>query len=167
MKWYDKYREVLENIGWIIQAFQFDGKRMNKSSFSMDEVVLKVLEAVVTGNGLAIVQAALGALKGTGEGSREVNIFETSSTTPNSGNFQVFPCYAADMGVAISFAGYEMHTTEKVSHFLFWTFKSSSTSIQAAAETCVLNEAIYAKIRSSVQTKLGKAAQDYVGGLDI
>ncbi|HWC11466.1 MAG TPA: hypothetical protein VG455_09610 [Acidimicrobiales bacterium] len=167
LKWYDKYRQVLENIGWVIQAFQFDGKRMDKSSFSMDDVVIKVLQSVVTGNGLAIVEAALAALKGTGEGSREVNIFETSSTSPNAGNFQVFPCYASDMGVAISFSGYEMRTTENVSHFLFWTFKSSTTTIQAAAETSVLNEAIYAKIRATVQAKLGKAAQDYVGGLDI
>lgn len=167
LKWYDKYREVLENIGWVIQAFQFDGKRMDKSSFSMDDVVIKVLQSVVMGNGLAIVEAALGALKGTGEGSREVNIFETSSASPNSGNFQVFPCYATDMGVAISFTGYEMRTTDDVRHFLFWTFKSSTTSIQAAAETCVLNEAIYAKVRAAVQTKLGQGAQDYVAGLDI
>jgi hypothetical protein len=168
MLWYGAYREVLENIGWVIQTYGFKTFTMGKASFTADEVVLAVLKSVVTDEVLGLLAATFQALKGLGQDSDQVKMFDSSSSGSNNGNFQAYPCYVdPTYGVGLTFSGYQLTTTESITRFLWFTFKSSTTTISAAAETVALNEQVYALVRAAVLKKLGKAANDFVDGLDI
>ena len=46
MEWYKKYREVLENIGFIVQDFQFSEYRITSQPFTVAEVVVDILKAI-------------------------------------------------------------------------------------------------------------------------
>lgn len=168
IEWYNAYRDVLENIGWVIQAYNFKGHTMSKDSFTVDAVVFEVLKGVVTEEVLGLIEATFTALKDLGQGSDKVKLFENSSSGTNNGNFQVYPCYAdPTYGVGLTFSGYELKTTETITHFLWFEFRRASTTIRAAAESVVLNEQVYAQVRDAVLKKLGKSANDFVDGLDI
>jgi hypothetical protein len=167
MEWYKKYGEILQNIAWVVQASEWRPYETHSDSFGIDKVMIDILKAVVQGDGLAIAEATFAALKETGEDSRQVSIFEDNASTGGDANFRAFPCYPTDMGVAISFSGYQMKTSTSVTSFLWWTFKSSDTKIDTAASTYVLDEEVYTPLRPAILKKLGIRANEYIAGLDI
>lgn len=167
MEWYGKYTEVLKNIGWVIQAQDWRPYHSSSASFDIDAAVLDILRAVALGDGLAIIQATFEALRNTGQDSSQVEMFDHKSTKGGNANFRAFPCYMAEMGIAVSFSGYQITTTETITHFLWWTFRSSDTEVQAAASTYVLDEQVYEPLRKAILDKLGLNANEFINGLEI
>ncbi|NJN74880.1 MAG: hypothetical protein HC799_19910 [Limnothrix sp. RL_2_0] len=47
-QWYKFYREVLENVGWVIQEFDFQRYAPSGATFEMNKVVLDILAAIAT-----------------------------------------------------------------------------------------------------------------------
>lgn len=167
MKWYEFYRTVLENIGWVAKKFEFKGHTMRNDNFSADEVVFEILKNLVSQDVLGLITATFSGLKDLGEGSSQVKMYEGAASGDHNGNFQAFPIYPDQLGVGMAFAGYELVTTETITRFLWFKFSSKSTKITAAAEAVQLNEQVYATVREAILAKLGKAANDFVDGIEI
>ena len=167
MEWYKAYRSVLENIGWVIKAYEFKSRDMRDSSFTADQVVLEVLKSIVSDDVLGLIGSTFKALKDLGEQSEPVKMFQSAAAGKHSGNFQAYPIYPDQLGVGMAFSGYEMVTTETVTSFLWFKWSSKSTRIDAAAQAVQLNEGVYSQVRAAVLAKLGKAASDFVDGIEI
>jgi hypothetical protein len=151
----------------VIKAYEFKRHTMQNDSFSADQVVLEVLKSVVSEDVLGLITSTFKALKDLGDGSDQVKMFENATAGTHNGNFQAYPVYPDQLGVGLAFSGYELITTENITRFLWFTFSRKSTQISAAAQAVTLNEEVYARVRTKVLEKLGKAANDFVDGLEI
>lgn len=48
--WYKAYTEVMENIGWVVQNFQFEKIETKQSNFKLSDSILEILSELVGGN---------------------------------------------------------------------------------------------------------------------
>lgn len=166
-EWYAYYREVLENVGWVVQEWDFTEFQTGGSTVSVYDTVIKVLGAIATGNQLAIVIATMDALNDLPEEDDRVVLFETESHSQNQGAFQVSSAEDSDGVVVMRISAFHFQTTETVTRLLWLRFSGSSTSFYQGAQTINLNEDVYAIVRRDVLQKLGDRAVNFVRNLDI
>ena len=62
-QWYDKYVEVLQNVGWQIQDFQFQRQQLDGQDLDVHEAIIPVVAAML-GPQLAAASLVLNLLQG-------------------------------------------------------------------------------------------------------
>ena len=166
--WYDKYIEVLNNIGWIITGFAMHEYKTKDDSFTLDKAVLDIAEAVASGNELKMMTATMGALGSLADESGQMNLFNKSSTQGGDSNFQIAPCDVGNDGSVIMILTGTAATSKIVSTRFLWIKRDKKeTSVHASANKVVLNEKVYAYVRDDIITKLAGHGVDYVRNLDV
>jgi hypothetical protein len=166
--WYKFYRTVLENVGWVAQDFTFQKFTPEAGgSFSVDDVVLKILAAIATNNELLVVTTALNALKNLSAGDRRLVLFETQGASQGGGNFQI--ATASDQGgpLAMRMGAFHLHAARVVTKFLFATYSSANATIWQGRQTMTLNNNVYQALRQSISDKLGDRKKAFVADLEI
>jgi hypothetical protein len=165
--WYKFYREVLENVGWVIQGFDFDKVNTAGGDFTVDKVVLEILAAIATGDELAVVQSTINALKSLSDGDDRLVLYESSSHSAQKGNFQISPVTESGGIVAMRILAFYFSTTQNVDRVLFFTYSSASAELYKSSQTINLNKDVYAQVRNDIIIKLGNKAKTFVRNLDI
>ena len=167
-QWYSYYKHVLENIGWIVQDFQFIKYQSTGATFTMDEAALELLAEIAGGTQMGVMGRTIEALKKLPKHDNRVVLFNRQSDKVNAGNFQLLTCTKDASGqITTAIGAFHFFYNEKVTRFLFWQFDSSKIKLYRGAQTCTLNSEVYAKVRSQIQKKLGVRAQNFVKGLEI
>lgn len=164
-EWYAYYRNVLENIGWVIGKFSYTDYSSSGAQFTADKVILKILEAIATGNDLAVVAATMEALNSLGDDDPAVKIFETSSHTANDGTFQIAAAAESDGVVVLKIGAFGFSTTQTVTRVLWFRFETGMTKFYKGDEVINLDDQIYAQVRQAVIEKLGDKAITFVKNL--
>lgn len=168
MDWYKNYTKVLGQIGWNQPAFTFDTYTSGGSTVKMDEAVLNILAAIATGDEIAMVAATMESLKGLGDGSKQMTIWDASASNGNKGTFQIMPVdKLPNDDVVMVLTGMQFNAETSHSRFLWWSWNSTSIKIQRAANRFVLNEDVYAQVRQAIIDKLGEKAQQLVADIPI
>ncbi|MFC0514511.1 hypothetical protein ACFFGT_09875 [Mucilaginibacter angelicae] len=166
-EWYGKYHEVLENVGWVISAFQFTEYETSASSFTVEKVVIEILTAIATQSEILIAIKMLEALKNASADSKPFKIWDSSSHDAVNGNFQIGTCLESDGNVAMSLGAFHFKATEVKSTFLWFNYARTSIKLYKGAQQVVLNEQIYSVVRKMIIEKLGNNAVNYVANLEI
>jgi len=166
--WYKKYREVLEQIGWVIDEFQFTEFDSHGSSFEMSDAVIKILQSIAGGAGRAqVAQAAIDALKALPEGSFGRKLWDHSSSDTNKGAFQISGATEVNGNVQMSLGCFHFHAHQSSTSILWFSYSSSSTHLYTDGESVTLNEQIFEKVRQQIIDKLGDRVSQYIADLDI
>lgn len=165
--WYRFYRSVLENVGWVVGAFDFAEYSASGAAFTADKVILKILEAVATGADLAIVAATMDALNSLSNDNGALTVFDHQSHAASRGSFQVCAAAETDGVVVIKIGAFHFQTTENVTRVLWFRFKSGNTSFYKAAQVMNLDDEVYVKVREAVVEKLGRRATTFVKNIEI
>jgi hypothetical protein len=164
-KWYAYYQKIFGTVGWVAPAIPFSQDKSLGVEFTADKVILKLIEAIGTGNDVAILAAALEALKNLGKDDPAVKVFETQSHGQRVGNFQIGVAADSDDVIVVKLALAYFDTGENVTRLLWFRFKSSHTKFYSGSITMNLDDKIYARVRQAVIDKLGKDALALIKGL--
>lgn len=166
--WYQFYRSVLENVGWVVQEFTFDQYNVGGSSATVDKIVLDVLGAIAVGDELALVTSTLNAVKSlAGSGDNRFVLFDQASHSDSNGNFQISLCTESGGHVAMKIGCFYFSSTEQVTNFLWFGFSSSNSTIYKGGQAVVLDPDVYTQVRPTIITKLGDKAKSFIADLDI
>lgn len=165
--WYKYYRNVLENVGWVVGQFSYNKYDSSGAEFTADKVILKILEAIATGNDLAVIAATMEALNSLGNDDPAVKIFETSSHSASDGAFQIAAAAESDGVVVLKIGAFGFSTTQTVTRVLWFRFMSGATSFYKGDEVINLDDEVYAQVRQAVVEKLGDRAVTFVKNLPI
>jgi hypothetical protein len=167
IEWYNFYRTVLENVGWVIQNFSFDKFNASGSQFTVDKVVLEILEAIASQDEMAVAQATMDALKALDNGDGRLVLFESTSHSLQKGNFQIAIATETGGVVALKIGAFHFQSTNNVTKVLFFSFSDENTSFHKSSQTINLNESIYRRVRGQIINKLGDRAKRFVADLNI
>ena len=166
-QWYGKYHEILENVGWVINSFDFTKYSVSGSSFKVQQVVAEMLAAIASENALLITKSAMEAVKSLSADSKGFSIWDTHTHDSGAGNFQIAPCSNSDGNVVMAISAFHF-TAQTVDYsFLWFDYSSSTTTVYKGGEAVVLNEEIYALVRAAIIKKLGDHAVNYIANLEI
>ncbi len=165
--WYNFYTDVLAKVGWVFQAFDFQRYQAGGSTFTVDEVVLKVLAAIATQNEIAIAKETMDALKALSDGKKGLVLWDSNSSSAQAGNFQISVCNESNGSVVMKNGSFYFSTTETTKKFLWFSYSGSSMNINKSGTTLTLDGEIYSKVRQQIIDKLGSKASEFVADLDI
>lgn len=166
-KWYKEYTNVMQMLGWVMQGFKFGRYKSSAASFSLSQVTLEILSALVGGEAeiVNVMKATISALAKSPEG---LNLFESGGIQGKNGNFQIVPCTTDRSGqVNVAFMCFYFKANRHEDNFFFFSWKRQDITLLFSTQTCTLNEQAYAQVREAVIEKLGKRRITFVHDLDI
>lgn len=167
VEWYKFYRNVLENLGWVVQEFSFLKYHPSGNSFTVDQAVIKILEAIATGAEVAVVAATIGALKALGADSGPMVLWNSATSSVSAGNFQIGVANLSGGVVMLKIGAFYFTTTQTTDSFLWFSYSSSQMDLYHGGQPMNLNELVYAQVRQAVIDKLGDRATTFVADLPI
>ncbi len=165
--WYDFYREVLTNLGWVGQAASFRKYQASGDEFTLAEAALKVIGDIVSLDGLRVLQSAIAALEALPEKDGRVVLFDRSVQRTGGGDFELVACSSEDGAVAMKAGEFRFSTTQRATRILSFAFSSSAVDVHTASQTMTLNPDVFATVRRDISEKLGERTKDYVAGLSL
>lgn len=167
MAWYDYYSSVLGKVGWVTQGFNWQKYKSQQMSFTMDEAVLEIAEAALTGQEELVIAATLDAMRKLPKKDGRLTLFDHSASSDKAGNFQISVCSEENGAVAMKTMAFYFDAEEQSTTVLFFNFSSASTTLNQSTVAQTLNSQVYAQVRSAVLEKLGDKAKNFVLDLDI
>ena len=153
-----------------VLALPFRPVVTSEPRFTPDTVVLRLLKPVSIEDELSLTEAAFDALMELPDRDRRVVIFESSSHSSVSGNFQIVSVRVSPEGtVMMTIAAFFFRTNEqvKVTRVLSFNFGQRSTKMFQARHIMALDEAVYSRVRDRVIEQLGDQASAFIDDLKI
>lgn len=167
MNWYKYYSEILSNVGWVVSGYNWEEKKASSMSFTMDKAVLEIAAAALTGPEGAVVAATLSALKNLPEKDNRLVLFNHASSSDKAGNFQISTCVEENGTVAMRTMAFYYNSSTSNTDVLFFSYNSASTELTQSTQDQALNSDVYASVRSTIITKLGNNAKNFILEIDI
>ena len=170
VNWYLNYVKILQICGWDTQNFGFQNHQASGSSFSINNAIIEIVTAAAGGPEVAVVEAALDALKNLGTDDPWYMVWDSHTHSTNGGNFQIVPVSdnaGARNTMVMNCSAFTFSTTETTTEFLWTNYNSSSADPQYGTQTMTLDEDVWDQVSTAVITKLGSNAATQIGNLNI
>ena len=157
-KWYKKYSEYLNLLGWNFQSFTFD---LYKSHVKVFEIATAVTDRAkeLGGEGRTIaakIEKTFESLKKADK--KTLEFFHSHSIEENEGNFQVAVCSEDELGdITMAMVCAYFTTKEKVKDLLFGKLENIKIKLYLCASTVAFNSQQFERVRKEVEKKLGDA----------
>jgi hypothetical protein len=165
--WYTKYGEVLEAVGWVTEQFAFAAHNHGEGDFVMNKAALGVIAGIATGNQLQVITASISALEKLADGDGAITLFEQNSAMEGSGNFQIGAVQKKGDTLSMALGAFYFRSHSERRKFLFFRWGKNDINFWTAAMKMTFNIKIYAKVRESIERKLGAQALDYIKQIEI
>ncbi|MXP65873.1 hypothetical protein E0493_21205 [Roseomonas sp. M0104] len=168
VEWSNAYGTILMNLAWVVPTFSFRNLRTSAQRFTIDQVILKLVQGFLNPDQISKLTATMEAMKALESNDRRFVIFERNAKKQSDGNFQINSVGASAGGtLSMKFNAYAFDTNTEVTNILWFSFSGNSTSLKVSQSTFVLNEQVYARLRDPIVNKLGNRGVDYIGGLEL
>lgn len=166
--WYQKYTEILENLGWITDQFAFSHFEQAESDFQMDKAALAVITAIATQGQLGVLLQAVSALSGLAKDDGAISVFDYHASLEGSGNFQLGAVQRTPAGaLTMALGAFYFRAADKRERFLFFKWGAQQINFWTAAQRMTLNTAFFHRYRGDVVKKLGEEAPRYIVDLKL
>jgi hypothetical protein len=164
--WYKSYHQILSTIGWVGQQDTFKEYKTTALKINVEKAVLEILGSLALGaTAIALVTQALSALGNLSKHDSTFVLWDQSSHSLTTGNFQIAASEKSGTDVVLHLGTFYFTATQTDTHFLFFDFSTDDIRLSNSAMTMTLNKDLYAHVRNSVIRKLGDMADDLVGSL--
>ena len=166
--WYEKYVDVLSNIGWVIQSCEFIKFEMEGESFAINKALLFIMKDLVSEDERDLIERTIDSLK-SGDNQPRWDVFsKESSGSFGIGNFQVCPCQQDMSGqVVMALGSFHFQTSETDDSWLRFNYNALKMAFFYSIQTCTLDEDVYGQVRHKVKDMLKDHARKYIGGLKL
>ncbi len=168
IKWYDKYQEVLQNIGWIMPGINFTVYDFEGDTFEVEKAVLHALLSLVPPLTVKnVVVAALTAMKTLADKDRRIKLFEYVSHSNKAASFQVANCLEAGGEIETSLVCMHFTTNQEITRLIGFGCGKSDAKLEYNAQKAKLNLSQYSLIRDKVKKRLDNSVMDYIDQLPL
>lgn len=166
-EWYKFYTYILENIGWVVQQFEFTKFSAGGGSFTCDKAVIDILTAIAAGPTAAVVITTINSMKNLSGSDDRLVLFERESHNLHQGNFQISAAKEDGGVVSMLTAGFEFKSAQDIKRILWFSWETSSSNLYHGTQTMTLNNDVYGQIRNDIIAKLGDRASIFVHEIEI
>jgi hypothetical protein len=168
VNWYKFYRSVLENVGWVLQDFDFTEYSAGGKAFTMDQAVLSILAAAAAQNEFLVIKAAIDAAKGLADkNDGRIALFDAASSSGTKGAFQLGVASEANNVVAMKLGAFYFSTGTSITKVLWFKFSSKQSSLYQSSQSVTLDSGVYGNIRSEVEQKLGDRTRQFLATIEL
>lgn len=169
-RWYEKYVEVLQNIGWQLRDLDFKAQQVTDQDLGVHKEIIPVLMTLLGPQAAAasIVIAVLKGLQDMDASSPWITLFDQASQHVRGAKFQVSYVDADAQGhpeIALLCVGIQAGRT--VTQVLFFKYSEQSAEVkQATARLAVSLERLNAA-KDALAGRVAPFITDYVKNVEI
>jgi hypothetical protein len=166
--WYEKFLEVLNQVGWVTEQFAFMERGQTEGDVRMDQAALSVIMAIATQNQLAILKEAVTALGSLASSDGTISLFTQMSAREGLGNFQMGSAQRADNGaVGLAMGGFHFQAIDKTDKILFFRRTTKALRVWSAAQRMTLDTRSYAEDREQIRQMLGEQRKRAIAAIKL
>jgi hypothetical protein len=168
-EWLNRYRDVLNRIGWNLEAGESRNYSSEVNEFDMNKALLKIMGGALLGpvSQLAIITATLEALKELGEGSDDIKVFERRLQQLDTMSFQLGLASEENEAVSLTLSTFSVKTTEGTRRILFFKGGKDEVKLSYHLIQGTLNDEIYGEVRQGIVEMLGDRAKKSLLGIKL
>ncbi len=165
--WFKNYSSVMSNLGWVM-SFSWEKYKAATQGLSMDAVIMQVLAAVASQNGVAIAQAAMDAVSKLPRDGNRIRLFNNSTMSDKAGKFLLGVASKENESLSLAFGAFAFDYETRDTTVLWFNWKSSDVSIYKDQKVATFNQDYYAKgARATLEKKMRDHVSAYVEDLDL
>jgi hypothetical protein len=169
-RWYDKYVEVLQNIGWQIHDLEFKTQQVSDKNLGMHRAIVPVLAAMLGAQAAAasIVLSVLNGLQEMDTGTPWITLFDQASQHAHGAKFQVTYIDADAQGnPEITLLCFGIQAQRTITQVLFFKFSAQSAEVKNAVGKLAVRMERLNAAKDAIAARVQPFIQDYVKNIDI
>lgn len=166
--WYAKYVEVLQNVGWVMQAGAWSDYTTQGMTSEVHEKIIEVLTVTLgpSAAGMAIVKSALDALAAMKEGGSWFTIFSREAQHAKIARFQVgLVETGANDDVFVSLLACLIEAKKAITQVLFFKFREEQASFSASNSKVSINRPSLTDLGPVIRAKVRAYQNDYLSSI--
>jgi hypothetical protein len=164
-QWYDKYFEVLTNIGWVLQQSGFATYTESSKDLEAHKAVLDIAASLLGPQTAAfeIVKSTLTALERTAKDSPWITLFNRESQVANAARFQISLCESgAGDQFLVSMMAFGLEARSQLTQVLFVKFRANEATLKHYSTKVSINSSILAGVRDEIVGRIRRFTREYV-----
>lgn len=167
--WLNRYRDVLNNVGWNLEAGESREYTSEVNEFDMNKALLKIMGSALLGpvSQLAIITATLDALRELGEDGSDIKVFERRLQELDTTSFQLGLASEENEAVSLTLSTFTVKTTQGSRKILFFKGGKDEVSLKYNLIQGTLNDEIYGELRQDIVEMLGDRAKKSIKGIKL
>lgn len=170
LPWYDVYRDVLQNIGWAIQAMDVREFEQDEQGLDAHEGIIQAA-TVLLGPNVAALNAVIGtiqALKSVGEGKPWFTLFHREAQAASTAHFQVSLVHPGEGdSFMVSLMACLLKASSGLTQVAFFKFRSEAATLQVRAAEVTVGLAPGSDTATAIAKKVADYQREYVMALDL
>lgn len=167
VEWQKKFGEVLNNLGWIVEASEFQTFDSKHNLVEVEQAIIDILTATFGSTIIPLVKKTLQAIKGLAGTDGKIKAFESNTTSVTKGVFQLGVATQKDDTVALQLGSFIIESKNKITRILFVKIEKDSTKMDYNSQKVTLNQTNYAKVRQAINAKLGTRTEEFIAAIDF
>ena len=168
--WYERYLEVLANVGWVVETEQESTRRIQGDSTEVHRAIIPVLTSIL-GTAVAATTVITTILEGLAQMDQDtpwITLFDRSSQRASANQFQLSrAALDLDGRPRISVACFDLDANRSITQVLFFKISSSGATLSQFGAQLGINEPVFNSVSSVVEQKVKDYVTSYVADIPI
>lgn len=168
--WYDKYLEVLQNIGWHARDIDFRTQTVNDRASRMHTAILPVITAMLGPQAAAasIILAVLNGLEQMDTTTSWMTLFNRASQHSHGAKFQVSYIDADRLGdPEVSLLALGIRANSRITQVLFFKLSTQDVELKKAEARMAINMQRLESAKDAIASRVTPFVNDYIAALEI
>jgi hypothetical protein len=165
--WFRQYANVLENVGWTMQEHGWNDVSASGTAADVHEKIIELLPTLLgTAPGaLAVVTAAVNALRGMDPKSSWIKIFSRETQKANIARFQVGLVDDDNGAAQVSLLACVVQARSAITQVLLFKIGADQASFQASATKVSINSSALRDLTATIRAKVRAYQMDYLSSI--
>jgi hypothetical protein len=168
--WYNKYVEVLKNIGWLMKDLEFQIEKVDNSVVSLHRAIIPVIAAML-GAQVAVLPLVLNVLRGLEEMNKDspwITLFDQSSQHAQGAKFQVGYVDANAQGEPqIVLVCFGIDARRRITQVLFLKSTADEATVKKGSTTLANTVDRLNASKDVIGGRVGPFINDFIKSVDI
>jgi hypothetical protein len=170
LRWYDKYIEVLQNVGWQLRDIDFETQSSTDLNAGVHQAIIPVVTALLAPGAAAssIILAVLKGLQQMDTNSPWMTLFDQKSEHSHGAKFQVSYVDADEHGEpVITLACFGVQADQTVTQVLFFKFMNQNASIKQASGKMAVSMMRLGSAKDAIADRVQPFISDFIKNVEI
>lgn len=167
-EWYAAYVDVLQNIGWVLQAGGWNDYTAKGTAVEVHQKIIDVLTVALgpSAAAMAIIKSAIGALQAMTPDSSWLTIFSRESQKANIARFQIGLVETGETAdVFVSLLACLIEAQNSITQVLFFKFKKENATFKANSAKVSINRPALIDLGPVIRSKVRAYQADYLSSI--
>lgn len=170
VQWYDKYIEVLQNIGWQVHDLEFQTQTIRESNADVHKEIIPVIAAML-GPQAAAASLVVSVLKGLNEmdaSTSWIALFDRASQHAHGAKFQVsYVDVGADGQPEITLMCFGIRAERTIVQVLFFKFSEQSAELKTGTGRVRISMQRLNSAKEAIANRVQAFVGEFVQNIDI